>query len=185
MAKTGFYYSGKRDCVRCMFYSNEFDCWQRGKDSMMERKRKSPQCLFFRDSSAYDVCGLYGSPLSAISSSMEAENNEYLLEMLHQIKTPNHILFSTYTARMTTFDKCQRKMMQKVQYLCEAGFFYIGNGQNDRICCFCCSQVLRDWDDNDEPLTEHARWSPKCAWVLFKKGKIFIDKACGKKDENN
>jgi len=36
-----------------------------------------------------------------------------------------------------------------------------------------------DWEDNDEPWKEHARWSKACSYVLLNKGKNFVDKACG------
>lgn len=51
------------------------------------------------------------------------------------------------------------------------------------MLCFCCSQGLKDWEDDDEPWTEHARWSPTCSYVLLSKGKHFVDKACGVRDE--
>lgn len=50
MAKAGLYYVGKEDRVRCIFCSKEFDYWQRGDDPLVEHKRKSPQCQFFKES---------------------------------------------------------------------------------------------------------------------------------------
>lgn len=50
MANAGLYYLGKQDRVRCMFCSKEFDYWQRGDDPLVEHKRKSPQCPFFKES---------------------------------------------------------------------------------------------------------------------------------------
>lgn len=49
MANAGFYYMGHQDRVRCMFCSKEFDYWQRGDDPLVEHKRKSPQCPFFKE----------------------------------------------------------------------------------------------------------------------------------------
>lgn len=51
------------------------------------------------------------------------------------------------------------------------------------MLCFCCSQGLKDWEDDDEPWTEHARWSPNCSYVLLSKGKTFVDKPLGKQKE--
>lgn len=51
------------------------------------------------------------------------------------------------------------------------------------MLCFCCSQGLKDWEDDDEPWTEHARWSPTCSYVLLSKGKDFVDKARGVKND--
>lgn len=50
------------------------------------------------------------------------------------------------------------------------------------MLCFSCSQGLKDWEDDDEPWTEHARWSPNCSYVLLSKGKNFVDEACGVKN---
>ncbi|XP_050525793.1 baculoviral IAP repeat-containing protein 2-like isoform X2 [Daktulosphaira vitifoliae] len=186
MAKAGLYYLGKQDRVRCMFCSKEFDYWQQGDDPLVEHKRKSPQCPFFKENSGYDVCGLYGSPPSEINSSEEAKKIQSFLDSLgvvQQIKAPKHKEFATYDARLATFDKCHKEMKQDVQTLSEAGFFYIGDGQNDQMLCFCCSQGLKDWEDDDEPWTEHARWSPNCSYVLLSKGKTFVDEACGKKNQ--
>ncbi|XP_050443224.1 death-associated inhibitor of apoptosis 2-like isoform X2 [Adelges cooleyi] len=186
MAKAGLYYLGKQDRVRCMFCSKEFDYWQRGDDPLVEHKRKSPQCPFFKENTGYDVCGLYGSPPSDKSSNEEAKKIQNFLDSLgvvQQIKTPKHKEYATYDARLATFDKCEKKMKQETHTLCEAGFFYIGDGQNDQMLCFCCSQGLKDWEDDDEPWTEHARWSPNCSYVLLSKGKNFVDEACGKKKE--
>lgn len=51
------------------------------------------------------------------------------------------------------------------------------------MLCFCCSQGLKDWEDEDEAWTEHARWSPACSYVLLSKGKNFVDEACGVRNE--
>jgi len=56
---------------------------------------------------------------------------------------------------------------------------FLGNGTNDHMICYYCNQGLKDWEDNDEPWTEHARWSETCSYVLLNKGKNFVDKACG------
>lgn len=50
MANAGFYFLGRQDRVRCMFCSKEFDYWQRGDDPLVEHKRKSPHCAFFKQS---------------------------------------------------------------------------------------------------------------------------------------
>lgn len=34
---------------------------------------------------------------------------------------------------------------------------------------------LRNWDPEDNPWIEHARWSPDCPYILEMKGQPFID----------
>ncbi|XP_025190216.1 baculoviral IAP repeat-containing protein 2-like isoform X2 [Melanaphis sacchari] len=188
MAKAGLYYLGIQDRVRCLFCSREFDYWRRGDDPTVEHKRQSPQCPFFNDSSAgYDVCGLYGSAPADVQSNNESKKVQDFLDsvgVLQQIRPPKHKEFATLEARLKSFEKCLIQLKQDVQTLCEAGFFYIGNGTNDQMLCYYCSQGLKDWEDDDEPWTEHARWSSTCSYVLLNKGKNFVDKACGVKSSD-
>lgn len=51
------------------------------------------------------------------------------------------------------------------------------------MLCFYCGQGLKDWEDNDEPWTEHAKWSPNCSYLLLSKGKNFVHEACGLKND--
>lgn len=47
------------------------------------------------------------------------------------------------------------------------------------MLCFCCNQGLMDWEVNDDPWVEHARWSPLCSYVLLSKGKRFVEEVGG------
>ncbi|XP_016661893.1 E3 ubiquitin-protein ligase XIAP isoform X2 [Acyrthosiphon pisum] len=183
MAKAGLYYLGIQDRVRCLYCSTEFDYWQQGDDPVIEHKRQSPQCPFFNDSSAgYDVCGIYGSaPDIHNHESKKVQDFLDSVGILYQINPPKHRDFATLEARLKSFEKCLIPLKQNIQTLCEAGFFYIGNGTNDQMLCYYCSQGLKDWEENDEPWTEHAKWAHNCSFVLLNKGKHFVDKARGVK----
>ncbi|XP_013419082.1 baculoviral IAP repeat-containing protein 3-like, partial [Lingula anatina] len=56
--------------------------------------------------------------------------------------------------------------------LAKAGFFYAGI--SDNVKCFYCDGGLRNWEPQDDPWTEHARWFPFCDFVLQRKGEEFI-----------
>jgi hypothetical protein len=49
--------------------------------------------------------------------------------------------------------------------LAKNGFYYIGNGQNDRVQCFSCNIILSGWCEFDEPLDRHQQRSPDCDFV--------------------
>jgi len=36
-----------------------------------------------------------------------------------------------------------------------------------------------DWEVDDDPWVEHARWSPLCSYVLLSKGKRFVEEVGG------
>ena len=44
--------------------------------------------------------------------------------------------------------------------MADAGFYLVGPG--DRVQCFWCGVDLVDWEETDDPLEEHAKFSEKC-----------------------
>ena len=63
-------------------------------------------------------------------------------------------------SRRESFD--QRWPSQQVQAtpyeFAKAGLFFLGN--RDTVQCWYCNGSLHDWDPDDEPWTEHAKWFP-------------------------
>eukprot|EP00095_Tigriopus_kingsejongensis_P011629 maker-scaffold738_size104417-snap-gene-0.15 protein:Tk11629 transcript:maker-scaffold738_size104417-snap-gene-0.15-mRNA-1 annotation:"low quality protein: apoptosis 2 inhibitor-like" len=66
-----------------------------------------------------------------------------------------------------------KHMSQSAESMIEAGFSYLG--RSDHVRCSHCLIGLKHWDPKDEPWVEHARWSPKCPFVLEKQGPEFIE----------
>ena len=61
---------------------------------------------------------------------------------------------------------------QSPEKLSEAGLYYYG--QSDQVKCFYCDGGLRNWQSEDEPWQEHARWFEKCVFVRLVKGDDYI-----------
>nr|XP_012628395.1 baculoviral IAP repeat-containing protein 7 isoform X2 [Microcebus murinus] len=59
--------------------------------------------------------------------------------------------------------------------LAAAGFFY--TGQQDKVRCFFCCGGLQNWKQGDDPWTEHAKWFPRCRFLLQSKGRDFVHSA--------
>ncbi|ELU06926.1 hypothetical protein CAPTEDRAFT_147035, partial [Capitella teleta] len=51
-------------------------------------------------------------------------------------------------------------------------FFCIGMA--DEVHCFFCGGFLFDWNQHDDPWTQHAKWYPQCSYVHLKKGDAFV-----------
>ncbi|CAL1549160.1 unnamed protein product, partial [Lymnaea stagnalis] len=49
------------------------------------------------------------------------------------------------------------------------------SGYGDCARCFYCGGGLRNWEDEDDVLVEHARWFPKCAYIRQKMGQNFVE----------
>ena len=47
-------------------------------------------------------------------------------------------------------------------------------GLVDECKCFHCDGGLKNWEPTDEPWTEHAKWFPRCEWLIQQRGQAFI-----------
>merc|ERR1712212_369152 len=77
-------------------------------------------------------------------------------------------------ARLRTFREWPPALRQQPAELADAGFYYIGC--SDQVKCFYCDGGLRNWQPEDAPWIEHARWFSKCVFVRLVKGDEFIAK---------
>jgi len=87
---------------------------------------------------------------------------------------PASTKYSTLEARLRTFKDWPPALKQEPRQLADAGFYYIG--LSDQTKCFYCEGGLRNWQPDDDPWTEHARWFTKCGYVRLIKGDEFIAK---------
>merc|ERR1712223_477309 len=115
--------------------------------------------------------GMNKKPGSASSSSV-AGNPEDIGIIRHS--GPANAKYSTVEARKRTFREWPPALRQQPDELSEAGFFYIG--LSDQVKCFYCDGGLRNWQPEDDPWTEHARWFSECGFVRLVKGDEFISK---------
>lgn len=102
--------------------------------------------------------------------------------------------FLRSVAREDTFTQAkwsERIAHPSVESLVEAGFYVAPTGAgpgdearggpnvvvaDDAVSCFYCGLGLNSWEPNDEPWREHARFSPRCGWVLRCKGRQWVRK---------
>ncbi|XP_060073076.1 baculoviral IAP repeat-containing protein 2-like [Ylistrum balloti] len=75
--------------------------------------------------------------------------------------------------RLKTFERWPSDINQTPKQMVVSGFFYAG--YEDCVRCFQCGIGLRNWEPPDNPHVEHARWSPRCAFLLQVKGQDFIN----------
>jgi hypothetical protein len=80
--------------------------------------------------------------------------------------------------RVNSFEGWPLGLAQKPLQLAEAGFFYMKS--SDHVKCFCCDGALRNWEPNDDPWVEHARWFSRCNYLLSVKGEEYVRKIIDK-----
>jgi len=49
-------------------------------------------------------------------------------------------------------------------------------GVGDSVRCYHCGGGLRNWEEGDSPMKEHAKWYPTCQHVMIVKGKQYIQR---------
>lgn len=206
LAAAGFYYINRDDIVRCAFCEVEVGNWEEGDDPMRDHRRWQPSCPFLlrmpvgniplsNNSTeappgrvvprSYDICGPYEldvRPNSAPENAVGNSSNESSLEKLgiNQTRGPAYTMYATSETRLKSFSTWPISLKQRPEKLCEAGFFY--TGKSDKTVCFHCGGGLKDWEETDDPWIEHAKWFPKCSYVLLNKGKDFVTSAAGEQE---
>lgn len=157
LARNGFFYLGHGDEVRCAFCKVEMTRWSENDDPATEHQRWAPQCPFVRKLAGQDECG------------PRVPTREP-----PRMPGPVHPCYATEAARLRSFQDWPRCMPQKPEDLAEAGFFYTGQG--DKTKCFYCDGGLKDWETDDVPWQQHARWFDRCAYVQLVKGRDYVQK---------
>lgn len=85
------------------------------------------------------------------------------------VQTPNTFAseFAVYFDRLKTFTNCKNQVVVAlVKKLLDSGFFYVGDGRNDQVCCFACGVIISKWSISDDPSKKHATWKPECDTIL-------------------
>ncbi|XP_012551316.1 inhibitor of apoptosis protein isoform X2 [Bombyx mori] len=167
LARNGFYYLGRGDEVCCAFCKVEIMRWVEGDDPAADHRRWAPQCPFVRKQ-------MYANAGGEAAAVGRDECGASAATQPPRMPGPVHARYSTEAARLATFKDWPRCMRQKPEELAEAGFFYTGQG--DKTKCFYCDGGLKDWESDDVPWEQHARWFDRCAYVQLVKGRDYIQK---------
>ncbi|KAM9220016.1 baculoviral IAP repeat-containing protein 3 isoform 2-T2 [Dugong dugon] len=88
--------------------------------------------------------------------------------------TVSNLSMQTQAARFKTFCNWPSSVPVHPEQLASAGFYYMGH--SDDVKCFCCDGGLRCWESGDDPWVEHAKWFPRCEYLIRIKGQEFISR---------
>ena len=78
-----------------------------------------------------------------------------------------------YEDRLLTFEHWSKQIHPDKYKLSKAGFFY--TGEFDKVICFACGAVLREWESTDDPWVEHHKWSKNCVFLKMTGYEINVD----------
>ncbi|KAK3100519.1 hypothetical protein FSP39_021218 [Pinctada imbricata] len=89
------------------------------------------------------------------------------------IEKPKYPQFAVLGSRISSFENWPKSSTHNSEEMPRAGFIY--EGTSDFTRCFFCAGGLRDWELEDNPWIEHARWYPNCTFIRQCRGEDFIN----------
>ena len=168
LVQAGFFYCGPEDMVQCAWCYGKLQGWEQGDNPLTEHARHFASCPKFGERKAVKA--------SSLVNVRNAGTNEFSEDDLGILtERPCNPQYAIEAERLRSYNKrWPSNLVQTPEELSSAGFFYIGYADN--VKCFFCDGGLCNWESDDEPWTQHARWFPDCAFVKQVKGTTFIQK---------
>ncbi|KAJ8311141.1 hypothetical protein KUTeg_011305 [Tegillarca granosa] len=149
LAKSGFYFQGNEDEVTCFRCGVKHKGWKPGDVAENVHRDVSPQCPFLKETDTANF-GIKESPWKLTNGHVNA------LSVHDNNISPN---IGNLGCNETVTNAVSGK-----------------SGKDDRVRCFFCGGGLFNWEENDDPWVEHARWFPKCVYLRQSKSDEFIYK---------
>ncbi|XP_068161125.1 baculoviral IAP repeat-containing protein 7 isoform X2 [Antennarius striatus] len=171
LAKAGFFFLGPGDKVQCFCCGGILRCWVHGDNPAAEHKRHFPTCGFILGQAVGNIPFQNGS-----SDSVDGQLLSQLQRMtMDDPGTAGQAVYPEMEAedsRLTTFHNWPSEASVQPDVLARAGFFYTGHADN--VKCFFCDGGLRNWELGDDPWQEHAKWFPRCEFLIQSRGQEYI-----------
>ncbi|XP_039274671.2 baculoviral IAP repeat-containing protein 7-B-like [Styela clava] len=189
LAKQGLFYLGNLDRAQCFSCSGVLRNWSQTDDVSEQHRKHFPECRMVRqvpsgnipmtdqerrDADEADQRRIAQlAPSNPVEPPDPSEEEQRYLAEHFPCRHPANPHMREYQFRLSTFDQnWPNRIRATPEQIAKAGFFFLGD--KDRTKCFYCNGGLQNWEENDEPFTEHARWFPGCEFVLKKKGHEFV-----------
>uniref|UniRef100_A0A8C3RP40 RING-type E3 ubiquitin transferase n=1 Tax=Chelydra serpentina TaxID=8475 RepID=A0A8C3RP40_CHESE len=173
LAKAGFFFLGPGDRVQCFCCGGILRSWEAEDQPMREHQKFFPTCKFI---CGEDVGNQRMLPFLEILDYVDGQ----ILSLLQRMDVeeaglpgqPEYPEMESEAMRLATFQSWPPYTELYPEQLARAGFFYTGQG--DTVRCFYCDGSLRNWELGDDPWREHAKWFPRCEFLLQSRGRDFV-----------
>ncbi|XP_063064181.1 baculoviral IAP repeat-containing protein 7 isoform X1 [Engraulis encrasicolus] len=179
LARAGFYFLGAGDQVQCFCCEGILRFWVHGDNALEEHRRHFPRCDF-----------ILGRNVGNIRRYIEPGSDDVDGQLLTQLQRMTvddqgvggqavYPEMESEDARLTTYHNWPTGASVQPDALARAGFFYTGDifvlvGHGDNVKCFFCDGGLRNWEPGDDPWQEHAKWFPRCEYLLQTRGREYV-----------
>ncbi|XP_037792861.1 death-associated inhibitor of apoptosis 1-like, partial [Penaeus monodon] len=180
LARDGFFYTGEKDYVRCVFCHHNLGAWTPNDHVQTEHARYSPRCSFVAGrltgnvprvprTNDDDAGRLYAFlddyHASRLAHGRPRTRGRYQSDAaaLPSAEQPAFPEFARRDMRRRTFSSWPKGAGAGADPLAEAGFIYTGVG--DWVQCFQCGGGIHTWRRGDDPWADHAHFYPYCPFV--------------------
>ncbi|XP_078493284.1 zinc finger protein isoform X1 [Ciona intestinalis] len=181
LARSGFFYLGNLDRVQCFSCGGVLRNWNYGDNITAEHRRHFPHCRMVQGTETRNVASAVPPPQPipprgpGIQEPPDPNETEMRdLMNMFRCQYPVSPYMRNEESRFETFDNRwpASNVRASPRQIAKAGFFFLGD--RDRVKCWYCNGGLQNWDPDDEPWTEHAKWFPTCEFLLQRKGPDFV-----------
>ncbi|CAF3001899.1 unnamed protein product [Rotaria sp. Silwood2] len=170
MIEAGFFYCNVCDRVICIYCNLVSQQWTPYTDDPCELHRTlSPNCIYVRTRLMHPIASSIiivneDSTTTTTGISSSISNNLSSLQSNDIVSRASYNgAYSEIPKRHASFATWPNEDLPLVDDLVRAGFFYTGT--KTIVTCFYCNGSLQNWGSNDNPMIEHARWFPYCAYA--------------------
>ncbi|CAB3387127.1 Hypothetical predicted protein [Cloeon dipterum] len=197
LAKSGFYYTGEGDNVRCTFCNVEIRGWEKGDTPDGEHRRWNPNCPFLCNDRGIINIEIGYENMDVSHDSLPAKINigvnpfvtqEKLFEKYGQnikfVRKSNRFILTPHDLNIFEWSKplnpnfatlksrinSFKDFWPKSQQKTPLEMAQAGfyyTGKADKTICFHCNFGLHDWVPEDDPCIQHCRWNSNCQYLLI------------------
>ncbi|RVE70758.1 hypothetical protein OJAV_G00066830 [Oryzias javanicus] len=171
LAKAGFYFLGSEDKVQCFCCGGILRHWVDGDSPTAEHTRHFPDCKFILGQAVGNIPLQPGSP-DLVDGQLLSQLQRMTMDDQGTSGQAVYPEMEAEDSRLTTFHNWPSEASIQPDALASAGFFYTGHGDN--VKCFFCDGGLRNWEPGDDPWQEHAKWFPRCEFLIHSRGQDYI-----------
>ncbi|CAF2117534.1 unnamed protein product [Rotaria magnacalcarata] len=169
MIEAGFFTCNVGDRVICIYCNLTCQQWTPHTDDPCDvHKTLSPNCIYVKAKLIRPAA----SSIIIVNENSTANTSDIrsgTASNLGPLRS-NDIVFTascnpTYSEipkRHASYATWPIEDLPPVDDLVRTGFFYTGT--KTIVTCFYCNGSLQNWGPNDNPMIEHARWFPHCAY---------------------
>jgi baculoviral IAP repeat-containing protein 2/3 len=170
MVEAGFFNCNVGDRVICIYCNLICQQWTPHTDDPCEvHKTLSPNCIYVKSKlirpAASSIVIVNESPTRPVTGnhSPTANNLDPLRSTEIVYTAACNPAYIEIPKRHASFATWPHENLPPVDDLVRSGFFYTGT--KTIVTCFYCNGSLQNWGSSDNPMIEHARWFPHCAYA--------------------